>query len=149
MCTADEERIIKAAANKFLRGRKMFTSVDIANDVKLEGTWIRNHVVAGYLRQNVLSIASELMLMYNQTLISVTLANGDTTDTYLYHPVGTNSSDYTDRNQRALDPIAAGKPKAATLHIQSVPDTLTIDDPVVTPAPPTLNLDAWRLSSGV
>ena len=146
MCTADEERIIKAAANKFLRGRKMFTSVDIANDIKLSGTWIRNHVVAGYLRQNTLAIANGLMLMYEQTIIPVTLENGDITEAYLYHPVGTNSDDYADTDQRALDPIAAGKPKAATIHVQSVPDSISVDDPP--PATPTLDLSAWRISSG-
>ena len=125
----------------------MFTSVDIANDIKLSGTWIRNHVVASYLRQNVQAVASGLMLVYEQTLIPVTLENGDTTEAYLYHPGGTDANDYTATDQRALDPIAAGKPKAATIHVQSIPDTLTVDP--APSAPPTIDLSAWRLSSGV
>lgn len=144
MCTADEERIIRTVVVEALHRKMMFTSVDIANDIKLSGNWIRNHVVASYLRTNVLSICWDLGISYTTTLIPVTLENGDVTQAYLYHPFDTDASEYTDRHQRALDPIAANHPKSATLHIQDIPPVMsnpTIDTDT------TFDITPWRVSS--
>jgi hypothetical protein len=148
MCTVDEERIIKMTVEEFLQQGKMFTSVDVANKIKLSGAWIRNHEVAGYLRGNVLGIARMLMMVYKQTMIPVTLADGSVTETYLYHPVNTDANDYTDRDQRALDPITANHPKSASLHIQSIPPVMSNPVVVAPPDPdPSFDIDPWRVAS--
>ncbi len=144
MCTVDEEKVIKAVVEEALHRKMMFTSVDIANDIKLSGKWIRNHEVASYLRQNVVSICWDLGVSYTTTLIPVTLENGDTTQAYLYHPVDTDADDYKDTNQRALDPITANHPKSAALHIQSIPPVMS--NPTIDTTDSTFDMTPWRVS---
>ena len=132
MCTANEERIIKMTVEEILQQGKMFTSVDVGNKIKLSGTWISNHEVATYLRANAISIANALNIPYDHTPIKVQIPSGATRDASLYHPVGANTDDYKERNQRALDPIQANRPKAATtsVNIQATPPVAA-----TTPAP--------------
>ena len=77
----------------------MFTSVDISNSIKKDGKWIYNSEVAGWLRRNLLFRRQS----YAKTTISVT--NGVAT---LYHPIGADTDEYTDRNQHALTPVEVG-----------------------------------------
>jgi hypothetical protein len=145
MCTADEERVIKMKVEEFLQQGKMFTSVDIANEIKLSGTWIRNRDVAGYLRGNAMSLARMLMIVYRQTMIPVTLDDGTTTETYLYYPMGMDANDYTNTNQRALGPIDANHPRSASIHVQSVPPIVSTPTPVDTT--PSFDIKPWRVTS--
>jgi hypothetical protein len=145
MCTVDEERIIKMKVEEFLQQGKMFTSVDIANEIKLSGTWIRNRDVAGYLRGNAMSLARMLMMVYRQTLIPVTLDDGTVSETYLYHPIQTDASEYTTTNQRALDPLTANHPRSASIHIQAAPPVVSNPTPVDTT--PSFDINPWRVAS--
>lgn len=148
MCTVDEERIIKMTVEEMLQQGQMFTSVDVGNKIKLSGTWISNHEVATYLRDNVLWISQNLMILYKQTPIPVTIEDGSTRQASLYHPVGSNPDDYRERSQKALNPIEANHPKAASLHIQSVPPVVAAPAPQPTPDPdPGIDISPWRITS--
>lgn len=147
MCTLIEEKIIKTTVEEFLQQGKMFTSLDIANTIKLSGTWIRNREVASYLRQNVMSLTWNLGVSYSATLIRVTLANGDPTQAYLYHPFGTDAGDYTETNQQALDPITSNHPKSASLHIQAIPPVMSNPTIDTTDDSDIFDITPWRVSS--
>ncbi len=86
-----------------VRSGKPFTSVEVANNIKMGGTWIRNRDVARFLRTSVLEIANELGLQVNASLIGVNNEH-DATKTYLYHPDDFNSDEYNARELRAITP---------------------------------------------
>ena len=52
MCSIQEELLIKAKIDEYVTKNEAFTSVDIANAIKTDGTWIRNRDVAAWLRKN-------------------------------------------------------------------------------------------------
>jgi hypothetical protein len=90
-------QVIETKVLEFASKNLMFTSVDIANSIKKDGTWVKNREVAHWLRTNALTVA----LCYTSTPIQV--GQGAHTAT-LYHPTGTNPDDYTDRDQEAIPP---------------------------------------------
>lgn len=148
MCTVDEEKVIKMVVEEMLQQGRMFTSVDVGNRIKLSGTWISNHEVASYLRDNVITVASNLQISYIQTLIPVTLKDGSTRLATLYHHVADNPNDYKERNQKALNPIEANHPRAASLYTQAVPPAVVASAPQTPPDPdPGLDISHWRITS--
>lgn len=76
-----------------------FTSLDIANPAKEAGYFARNREVAAWLRSNVIKIAYEHGLLYNQTLITVDSKEVGATLAYLYHHMNTDPDSYFDRDQ--------------------------------------------------
>lgn len=92
---------INTVMREFMDRDALFTSVDIANEVKRRGTWVRNRDVAAYLRSHVLRVVGG---DYIQTLIEVKLANGTEVPAYVYHPEGTNALEYRDIAQSAMTP---------------------------------------------
>lgn len=90
-------KIISSKFNEFVAKNAMFTSIDIANSIKKDCTWIRNSEVAKWLRDNALNIATS----YNSVKIPV--KNGRNAS--LYYPSNTNPDDYKDRDQDALPPV--------------------------------------------
>jgi len=89
--------------NYFVQNEKLFTSVDIANTIKLSGTWISNAHVAKFLRDQM----SEIAPHYYNASIEVTIpASKELTLATLYYPPTNCPADYTadQRAQRALAP---------------------------------------------
>jgi hypothetical protein len=80
----------------------LFTSVDIANSIKSDGTWVRNSEVASWLRSNALNNTPS----YTSTKITVS----NNKEATLYYPSNLNPDSYTNRDQEALSPVT---PKAA------------------------------------
>ena len=102
--SAPVERMIRAAAKKKIRGRELFTSVDIANDIKTSGVWVRNRNVAERLRQCVMRWAEEENTSYTQQMITVD-AGSRMTSANVYLPTNkTVSSMYLKRDQKAITP---------------------------------------------
>jgi len=103
MCnlTQNQIDIVKAKATEFLMQSKAFTSVHLANAIKMDGTWMRNTDVADWLRNSMGSLVSSLSLNYTATLISV---NGGKDRAYLYHPVSFDVNSFTDTNISAMTP---------------------------------------------
>jgi len=110
---------IQAQFEKFVAADAMFTSVDIGNAIKENGTWVKNSDVSIWLRNNALTIATN----YCSTLIDV--LNG-TQKTFLYHPAGTNPDDYQTRNQAALPPNPNMKSATMSTCLASCPASTTV-----------------------
>jgi len=89
---------IQAKVEEFVNDEEAFTSVDIANAIKRDGTWIRNRVVAAWLRDKFFQII--IGGSYSQTMISV----GQGKQANLYHPYFFDKNNYTDKDQNALNP---------------------------------------------
>jgi hypothetical protein len=95
---------------------KMFTSVDIANAVKREGLWVRNHEVRNWLQDNFMNKS----LFQDYAISQISVCNNSSFAS-LYHPALNDPNDYLDRDQRPLTPddvkaiqkANAGKVKSA------------------------------------
>ena len=107
------KQIIQAKVTEFVTSNKMFTSVDISNEIKKEGTWISNSEVAAFLKKN------RPFSLYSMS--SIPVMNGKR-KANLYYPIGADPFDYLDRDQHALTPTEAGL----------VPGTIS---PTVIPSP--------------
>ena len=104
-------------------GRKaLFTSIDIANEVKRRGTWVPNRDVALYMRQHELLAPGGDYLM---TLTTCLLKDGRSAPAYVCHPAGTLVTEYREILQPAMSPQ-----EFAVLHPSA---------PVPTPPPPSSN----------
>ncbi|MDD5649829.1 MAG: AbrB/MazE/SpoVT family DNA-binding domain-containing protein [Candidatus Nanoarchaeia archaeon] len=94
-----DDSIIQAKVEQFGAQGGMFTSVDIGNSIKEDQHWVKNSIVAAWLRQNALVVLQG----YATTLIDVQTSNGPAT-AFLYHPMGSDPNDYKRRNQSAMPP---------------------------------------------
>lgn len=89
-----EETVIQAKVEEFTNREEAFTSVDIANAIKEDGTWIRNRIVAAWLRNNF-DVED-----YEKAMIDV----GSGRQASLYHPDFYDPANYTGQNQKAINP---------------------------------------------
>lgn len=96
MCsTSDREsQTIQTKVEDFVQQNEAFTSVDIANAIKTDGTWIRNRVVARWLRHEFHES--------NYEITSIDLDNGQSAN--LYHPSFMDAENYDARGQKAMTP---------------------------------------------
>lgn len=90
---------IRDLVSSNLYNGKSFTSLDIANSAKELGTRVRNREVAEWLRSNVITMAYERGVLFNQTLIRVDSKVDGWTLAYLYHHMNTDADEYLDRDQ--------------------------------------------------
>ncbi|MCP4341347.1 MAG: hypothetical protein GY799_21315 [Desulfobulbaceae bacterium] len=91
------KQAIKVAVIEATNAGRIFTSIDIANDVKRGGTWVRNRFVAEFLRSYIDPYYSN----YRMDLINVEV-DGDIVQAYCYRPKSTPTSDYDARDQTAV-----------------------------------------------
>jgi hypothetical protein len=96
--TASKEDLIQEKVKDFMQQNKMFTSVDICNSIKIDGTWIHNKEVAIWLRSNFYTLNDQNQFAVSQITV------GQNLQANLYHPVMANPFDYKDTNQKALTP---------------------------------------------
>ena len=108
---------IRDTVKKFVDDEKMFTSVDIATDIKKRGIWVRTVEVRAWLQRNF--DKDSLMGDYNSSQIGVC---NNTTLATLYHPIWQDPNEYQDRDQQPLTPIDV-KNIQLTLKNQLRPDT--------------------------
>jgi len=91
---------VQDVVKRFVGMGTMFTSVDVANEVKRSGTWRRNSDVAAEVRR--IFRAQECGFgVYESSSIDVL---GGSKNAMLYHMSGTDPDDYQDRDQQALRP---------------------------------------------
>lgn len=76
-----------------------FTSVDIANAIKIDGTWVRNRDVAQWLRNWLPPVG------YGVTKTTVSLPGGNLVQASVYLPSTLSVGDYTTTAQVALTPV--------------------------------------------
>ena len=101
--------VIQAKVEEFVNTMKLFTSVDISNAIKKDGTWVSNHEVASFLKKEMKT--NSLMSNYQTETIRVM---NDTRKATLYLPTGSDQFDYLDRDQSALTPLEAGLTPSST-----------------------------------
>lgn len=89
------EQVIESKVNDFIVKNEAFTSVDLANSIKKDGTWIKNRRVASWLRSNFKADD------YETTMIDVGGSNGQAN---LYHPDFFDEMNYDGQNQKAMTP---------------------------------------------
>jgi hypothetical protein len=106
---------IDTVLREFMDRKALFTSIDIANEVKRRGTWIPNRDVALYMRRHAPLASGGDYLM---TLTTCFLKDGRSVQAYVYHPVGTFATEYREIAQSAMSPQ-----EFAALH-PSVPNPL-------------------------
>ncbi len=118
---------IEATVDQFVNDGKGFTSVDIANAIKTDGTWIGNRAVAAWLRR--WTPPSN----YGITKVTVQVADtGGTAQAGVYLPDTMAVSDYTATATEAMTPDqfealhgfnpVAPAPAAATPAVPPVKD---------------------------
>jgi len=91
---------IQDVVKRFVGMGTMFTSVDVANEVKRSGTWRRNSEVAIEVRRMFRDEECGLESYENDTINVL----GGSKRAVLYHLSGTDPDDYQDRDQHALTP---------------------------------------------
>ncbi len=91
--------IVEEVVDDFMSELKLFTSLDVSNEVKLRGNNVRHREVAEIVR----NLFNEIMIKrdYNRRLITVNLGPDETTKAYLYF-YKSLSSDYTKTSQKAI-----------------------------------------------
>lgn len=99
MCDQSTLDLVGKKVKEFISKEVPFTSVDVANEIKEEGTWVKNREVARFLRNYDFSSTN-----YQTSNISV--SNGRTAR--LYHPDFIDAETYDNTDQRALTPNEVG-----------------------------------------
>jgi len=126
MKTVDD--VVRETVESFVRASELFTALDVSNKVKETLPFARHREVRDVVR--ALYSSDMVTAGYARTPITVTLADGSTTDALLYHPLADSwdlDAKY-DAQQRAR---VAARPGAVA------PVTVTTPAPAVTiPAPP-------------
>jgi len=103
--SAPVERMIRAITKIKILEHEAFTSVDVANEIKRHGVWVRNRDVAERLRQCVERWAKEVNEDYIQEKIRVD-AGKSMRFANVYMPVDESvSDDYLKRDQKAISPV--------------------------------------------
>jgi hypothetical protein len=104
-------REIDAVMGEFMDRKALFTSIDIANEVKRRGTWVPNRDVALHMRQHARLASGGDYLM---TLTTCVLKDGRSAPAYVCHPAGTLVTEYQEILQPAISPqeFAALHPSA-------------------------------------
>lgn len=95
--------IISLIEDYFHQG-KSFTSLDIANQTKAAGYFVRNRWISEWLRSNVSRLAYERGALFNSSLITVDSKADNITLAYLYHHFQTDPDSYLDRDQNPISP---------------------------------------------
>jgi hypothetical protein len=93
------EATVLQKIQEFVDSNKMFTSVDIANAVKLEGLWVRNR----HVRDWVISHFNDKEIFHDYVVSQIHVCGGSSLAT-LYHPGLSDPNDYLDRDQKPLTP---------------------------------------------
>ena len=90
-------QVIEDKVTAFVGDTKGFTSVDIANAIKTEGTWVRNREVASWLRNWTPPVG------YSVTKISVSQGS-NVAQASVYIPNTLAITDYVNTQQDAMTP---------------------------------------------
>lgn len=112
---------IEAVVTEYIHAGRMFTSVDVSDEVKKRGTFVRNRDVASWLRSNVTN--------YSRSTINVVRAeDGVSVNATLYHPYGDDPMQYHTTSQKPITPT-----DFASTHPSAIPTTQAVVPPVTVP----------------
>ncbi len=92
------DTIIQTKVDEFTAEELAFTSVDVCNSIKTDGTWIRNRDVAAWLRRWTPPVG------YGISRVTVTLEGGGSAQASVYLPNTSSVVEYVKTSQRAMTP---------------------------------------------
>lgn len=92
------DTLIETKVDEFVAADTGFTSVDICNAIKTDGTWVRNRDVAAWLRRWTPPVG------YGISKVTVMLQGGGTAQAGVYLPNSLCIADYTATSQEAMKP---------------------------------------------
>ena len=122
-----KSKIIKENTQKFVDENKSFTSVDVSNQIKESGKWIKNSHVAKWLRKNV----SKIWDSYSTEIIAVFTSSGKSTKAILYHEKSSNCLDYLQIKQKTISKnVFNAKINETTLKISEDEPVLEVNEEV-------------------
>ncbi len=113
MLTKKATDMLDTVLREYTGASKLFTSVDITNEVKRRGIWASNSSVARFLRN---SFYYEGYHFYNQQAINVNLDSGVVLAN-VYYPPGEHASNYDGRGQTAIKPEEFKQIKVKLLEV--------------------------------
>jgi hypothetical protein len=111
----NNNEIITEKVKQFVANKEMFTSVDISNSIKQDGTWIMNREVAAFLRQYNFSGDA-----YEHSLIAVTKVNGQSARANVYYPDYADPANYTKTSQTTIKKAAVVSQPATLIVPQNI-----------------------------
>lgn len=116
------QNVIKETVEKFVYREKSFTSMDISQEIKKKGIWVRNIDVASWLRDNFSK--NDIFADYSTTPTSV--RNGSKVATQ-YHPTWADPDEYKETDQIPMTPDDVKSIRKS--NIKSVPDIVDMLNP--------------------
>jgi len=109
MCKLSQTQceIVRDEVEDFMRNGVLFTSVDIANDIKShQKHWMRNRDVADFLRNNVEVLSLDLVSCgdIEEPWIATYSRMDNGKFANVYHPLSVSADDYITRDLEAISP---------------------------------------------
>lgn len=92
------DSLIETKVDEFVVAEKGFTSIDIGNAIKTDGTWVRNREVAAWLRRWTPPVG------YAISKVTVSLQSGASRQAGVYLPNSLCIQDYAETQQTAMTP---------------------------------------------
>ena len=92
------DTLIETKVDEFVANEKGFTSMDICNAIKTDGTWVRNREVAAWLRRWTPPVG------YGISKVTVMLQSGASVQAGVYLPNALCIKDYAETQQTAMTP---------------------------------------------
>jgi hypothetical protein len=127
------EDVVSETVQEFIRDGVLFTALDVSNKVKDSLPLARHREVRDLVRA---AFTTEIEPAgYARTPISVTLADGSTTEALLYHPLA-DSWDLDNKYGAQQRSAAAVRPVQAAQTVVGSTSTTTVVSPSTIPAPP-------------
>jgi hypothetical protein len=139
--------IISQIVTDFCLNGKLFTALDVSNEVKKQLPYARHKEV----RDEVRALFKTDMPGYDRTPITVTLSDGSTTEALLYHPLSCPSNDLETQyyNQKAANNTAVNNVSNSNVQVpnNSISVTASSQQVTVTAAPNAKELWAQLFNS--
>ena len=141
--SAEIEKVIK----EFIDDRKAFTALDVTNEVKKMVANVRHRDLKDQVHDGMSHIIAQGTMNYSSSLIDVTLADGSTVKSTLYHDMRDifDLDQVYDSSKRNLRPVPPSPSYFSLPTTQLTP----VAQPAPTPSghnpqPATTNADKWK-----
>lgn len=94
-------KIVRNLIKEKVKKKEMFTSLDVANEIKNSGVWISNKEVSIQLKE----LFASNYTRYTTSVIKVTRTeDSQEVDATLYHNKNSDINDYSNKNGKAISP---------------------------------------------
>lgn len=138
--------VVESVVKDFIANSVLFTALDVSNKVKETCPFARHREVRDQIRN---MFGSDIEpLGYSRTPITVTLADGSTTDALLYHSLSdiwNLDLKYSDQQRKASTNVAPTPVSTPVATVPVVTITASVSSPVTAnPVVAKSFLDSWK-----